>query len=72
MKSSQIPATSYKEIIREVYDNPSNLNLVKLLDEAGFKKDQLLNYSLNDKLSSDEVENIKRFLQICTLNLRSN
>jgi hypothetical protein len=70
MKSSQIPTTSYKEIIKEVYDNPKNLNVVKILDEAGFKKEQLLSYTLNDTLNGEEVEYIKKFLHITTLSLQ--
>lgn len=70
MKISQISTTSYMQIIKEVFDNPANIETVKKLHEAGFIKETLINYTLDDDLKSDEVDYIRNFLQACTLHLQ--
>lgn len=72
MNLSQISTTSYMQIIKEVFDNPANIEIVKKLHEAGFKKEILINYTLNDHLKSDEVNYIREFLKTCSLHLQTN
>lgn len=70
MNISQISTTSYMQIIKEVFDNPANIEIAKKLQESGFKKEVLINYTLNDNLNSEEVDYIRKFLQTCSLHLQ--
>lgn len=72
MKISQISTTSYMQIIKEVFDNPANIETVKKLHEAGFKKEILINYTMTDDLKSEEVDYIRKFLQTCTTHLQTS
>lgn len=70
MKSSQILDNSFLDILKEVYDNPSNKHVVTLLKEAGFKRSKLMDYYNSQKsLTDDDIAYIKEFLKISTHNL---
>lgn len=64
MGNSPTTHSSYIEIIKQVYDNPSNSNIVKLLDEAGIEKNRLQNIVVNHSIDDMDMAYVLRFLKI--------
>jgi DNA-binding ferritin-like protein (Dps family) len=67
----KLPSThsSYKEIVKQIYDNPSNSNIVKLLEEAGIEQKKLNSILVNDFLEESDRDYVVKFIEISSSNL---
>lgn len=70
MKNQPSLSASYLQILNEVYDNPSNSNIVELLNKNGINKQKLNNLIINDAWSDSDMKYIIKFLKISSSNLK--